>query len=433
MAFPSSGFSDPFSEAPPPPPYESVVIGGSNTGVVPSVGSPPHEVPLATKAEFDIQVTDPVKHGDGVSAYVSYKVITRTNLEQYKNRQPEVIRRFRDFAWLAARLQEQNRGIIVPPIPEKNVVQKYQMTTEFIEGRRRALTSFISRVAAHPVLQTSRDLQNFLEASEDEWATEVSRAQYESSGAKKRFSNTLQMFKDLGHSTAALVTGKSADEEEEPDYLQVREYVFQLETQLAEAQRQAARLIKRQAELGLAMAEFGTSMVSLGKFEKGPLADSFMRLGEKAEALSHAGQEQANQLTTSFEAPLRESVRMVKSAKAVMADRSNALAALQQARADVDSKRTKLAKLRGTPGIKEEKVGEAERELNEASHKVEAAKEGYALIVRRMSEELARFQRERAQDMAALLRDFVLAQAQLATDTAKLWRQEGAPAANGVH
>ena len=43
---------------------------------------------------------------------------------------------------------------------------------------------------------------------------------------------------------------------------------------------------------------------------------------------------------------------MVKSAKAVMADRSLALGTLQSARSDVDAKRTKLAKLRGTPGIK---------------------------------------------------------------------------------
>lgn len=34
----------------------------------------------------------------------------------------------------------------MPPLPEKNVVQKYQMTTEFIEQRRRALAVFINRV-----------------------------------------------------------------------------------------------------------------------------------------------------------------------------------------------------------------------------------------------------------------------------------------------
>ncbi len=65
-----------------------------------------------------------------------------------------------------------------------------------------------------------------------------------------------------------------------------------------------------------------------------------------------AAQEHADHLTFSFEAPLKEYVRMVKSAKAVMADRSLALSTLQSARSDVDGKRTKLAKLRGTPGIK---------------------------------------------------------------------------------
>ena len=48
---------------------------------------------------------------------------------------------------------------------------------------------------------------------------------------------------------------------------------------------------------------------------------------------------------------------MVKSAKAVMADRSLALGTLQSARSDVDAKRTKLAKLRGTPGIKVWSIG----------------------------------------------------------------------------
>ena len=65
-----------------------------------------------------------------------------------------------------------------------------------------------------------------------------------------------------------------------------------------------------------------------------------------------AVQEHADSLAFSFEAPLKEYVRMVKSAKAVMADRGLALGTLQSARSDVDAKRTKLAKLRGTPGIK---------------------------------------------------------------------------------
>lgn len=42
---------------------------------------------------------------------------------------------------------------------------------------------------------------------------------------------------------------------------QVREYVGQLEVHLAEAHKQAARLIRRQDALSGALADFGTSMV----------------------------------------------------------------------------------------------------------------------------------------------------------------------------
>ncbi len=62
--------------------------------------------------------------------------------------------------------------------------------------------------------------------------------------------------------------------------------MFQLEGHLAEAHRQAQRLIRQQGSLGASLAEFGGSMLSLGKFEQGSVADGFISLGEKAEALA---------------------------------------------------------------------------------------------------------------------------------------------------
>lgn len=47
----------------------------------------------------------------------------------------------------------------------------------------------------------------------------------------------------------------------------------------------------------------------------------------------------------------------------------------------------------------------------------------YEVIVRRMGSELSRFQKERAGDIARVLRDFAAAQAKLSSDTAKAWRQ----------
>ena len=45
---------------------------------------------------------------------MSYKVQTKTSAPHYKQREFEVIRRYRDFAWLHARLQEQFRGACRP-------------------------------------------------------------------------------------------------------------------------------------------------------------------------------------------------------------------------------------------------------------------------------------------------------------------------------
>ena len=39
-------------------------------------------------------------------------------------------------------------GIIVPPIPEKNAIQKYQMAQEFVAVRRQALQVFVNRVVS---------------------------------------------------------------------------------------------------------------------------------------------------------------------------------------------------------------------------------------------------------------------------------------------
>jgi sorting nexin-1/2 len=72
--------------------------------------------------------------------------------------------------------------------------------------------------------------------------------------------------------------------------------------------------------------------------------------------------------------------------------------------------------------VQEEKVAEAERELNDAQHKVENTKQTYETIVLRMSQDLSRFQKERAVELAAVLREFAITQAQLAADSSKVWQ-----------
>lgn len=421
----------------PPPAYDSLVLTNDEpaeqSSGVPSSSAAPSTASLVKKdgpKDFEIYVTDPVKQGDGVGAYVSYKVWSKTKLSQYKNPESEVIRRYNDFNWLCTRLHEQNRGVIVPPMPEKNAVAKISATTDFIETRRRGLQVFINRVAEHPVLKYSPDFQLFLEGSEIEWRTEVDRVNSQQKNVGNRISDTLQFFRGLGHSiqelqhTASnLMAGKSDEEEEDPEYLKVKEYVTLLEGHLLEAHRQSARLIKKQNKMADALASFGVSSQSISGMEDAALEQSFKLLGMKAEELAKVTQDQTHDLVFSFEAPLKEACMMVKSVKTVMSDRSSALSVYQQFKQDAWAKRNKVTKLKGTPGVKEEKVAQAERELNEATSNAEKAKEEYEVIVQRMGSELTRFQMERAADIGRVLRDFAAAQAKLSSDTAKAWRQ----------
>lgn len=163
--------------------------------------------------------------------------------------------------------------------------------------------------------------------------------------------------------------------------------MHELERHLGEAHRQAARLVRHQAELGEAVREFGAAMAALGRYEEwvrrlkgregqgvgeeslagwvgagssasaerelgllslqgggpacpthplthphrqGMVAEGFGHLGERAAAASKLCAETSTSLSATFEAPLKEFVRTVGAAKKVMADRSAALQAYQQ-------------------------------------------------------------------------------------------------------
>ncbi|KAL6765440.1 hypothetical protein V8C86DRAFT_3083011 [Haematococcus lacustris] len=69
----------------------------------------------------------------------------------------------------------------------------------------------------------------------------------------------------------------------------------------------------------------------------------------------------------------------------------------------------------------EEKISDAERDVAEGEARQHEARIAYDTIVARMTEELNRFQKERAAEMSQLLREFALAQASAAAENARAW------------
>ncbi|XP_024527007.1 sorting nexin 1 isoform X1 [Selaginella moellendorffii] len=384
-----------------------------SAGIPSSPNSPAPEQPF-----LSISVTDPVKLGNNVQAYISYRVSTKTNMQEYRGLEKIVIRRYSDFVWLHERLTERYKGIIIPPLPEKSAVEKFRFSAEFIEVRRRALDVFLNRIAAHPILRQSDDLKSFLQADEDSWVVEKSRT---AEGVfKKKPSDFMQIFKDVQSKVTDVVLGKEKPlEETSEEYEKVKHYVTELEDHLGEAQKQSYRLVKRHSELGQALAEFGKSVKSLGGCETGLLGKAFGELGNRAELLSYKLQKQAQDLLMNFEEPLKEYVRTVQSIKAVLSDRAQAF---RQQRELFEASKLKEINLEKLRVVRPDKVGEAEIDYRETKLQSDEANKRYEEIVKVMQQEMVRFQEEKTRDLGAVFHEFARGQAQLANDTAEAWK-----------
>jgi len=318
----------------------------------------------------------------------------------------------------------------------------------FFHYQKNAVGVFQYLQAAHPTLCHSPDLRLFLQSDETEFAIEASRTSAEAgdaapaasggaaNAARKTLDTVSRLFRTVSHTAAAVGIGggsataiarQSCDEEENPEYLRLRSYFFDLEGHMAEVHRQAARLVQRHGSLSVAFVEFGSSMATLGRAQEESqqrcvsVTQSFENLAQKSTAASVICRRSQQELARTFEAPLKEAYRWVKSAKKTMQDRSDALSTRQAARAEVDARRARLSRLRSTPGIAQERVMEAERDLQNANAKAEVAATAYAGIVQRMNVDLERFQRERVVEMGRVLLEFAEAEGNAAAELARLW------------
>ncbi|KAK6231869.1 hypothetical protein SCA6_001942 [Theobroma cacao] len=356
---------------------------------------------------LSVSVTDPVKLGNGVQAYISYRVITKTNFPEYQGPEKIVIRRYNDFVWLRDRLFEKYKGIFIPPLPEKSAVEKFRFSAEFIEMRRQALDVFVNRIAAHNDLQQSEDLRTFLQA--DEETMERLRSQ-ETGIFKKKPADFMQILKDVQSKVSDVVLGKEKPvEESNPEYEKLKHYVFELENHLTEAQKHAYRLVKRHKELGQSLSDFGKAAKLLGACEGQALGKAFSELGAKSETLSVKLQKEAHQLLMNFEEPLKDYVRAVQSIKATIGERANAFRQQCELAETMKLKEINLDKLMLT------RSDRLKAESEEATRRFET-------IVRLMNEEIVRFQEQKTQDMGIAFHEFAKGQARLANSIADAWR-----------
>jgi len=86
--------------------------------------------------------------------------------------------------WLHKDLSERIKDILIPPIPEKGLINRF--SPEFVEYRRKELERFMKRIICHPTLKDDETLNLFLGSSEEEWPKFKDRLESEKKKEKRK-------------------------------------------------------------------------------------------------------------------------------------------------------------------------------------------------------------------------------------------------------
>ncbi|XP_063686522.1 sorting nexin-18-like isoform X2 [Bolinopsis microptera] len=205
-----------------------------------------------------VEITEPIKKAKfkGMKSFMSYHITPNTtNLT--------VERRYKQFDWFHGRLTEKFPCFIIPPLPEKAVVGKYQQ--DFIEQRRDKLELFLNRIGRHPIISNCNVTNHFLKCQDDkDWKDGKRKAESDKT-ARSGFFMTVKCEGPL------------------PDNLSSESYVGSFSTFSKKMEGTLDKLVKQNEDYAGKMtggikhmySKYGHIFKELGElYDTGPLSDS---------------------------------------------------------------------------------------------------------------------------------------------------------------
>ncbi|KAJ7311210.1 hypothetical protein JRQ81_006821 [Phrynocephalus forsythii] len=335
------------------------------------------------KFELSVGVSDPEKIGDGMNAYVAYKVSTQTTLPMFRSKQFSVKRRFSDFLGLYEKLSEKHtqNGFIIPPPPEKSLIgmtkvkvgKEDSSSTEFLEKRRAALERYLQRTVNHPTVLQDPDIREFLE--KEELPRAVGTQTLSGAGLLKMFNR------------ATDAVSKMTIKMNESDIW------FEEKLQEVECEEQRLRklhavvetLVTHRKELALNTAQFAKSLAMLGSSEDNTaLSRALSQLAEVEEKRQH---------------PL--TIRPSSPQQGAFDQRMKSWQRWQDAQVTLQKKRETEARLLWAN--KPEKLQQAKEEISEWESRVTQYERDFERVSAVLRKEVLRFERDGGPGLGAMM------------------------------
>ncbi|XP_042190423.1 sorting nexin-2 isoform X1 [Callorhinchus milii] len=339
--------------------------------------------------DIHVSVSDPEKVGDGMNAYLAYRVTTKTSSSMFSSREFTVKRRFSDFLGLHDKLSTKymHIGYIVPPAPEKSIVgmtkvkvgKEDSSSTEFVEKRRAALERYLQRTVKHPTLLQDPDLRQFLESNELPRAVNTQAL----SGA-----GILRMV----NKAADAVNKMTIKMNESDAWFEEKQQQFEnLDQQLRKLHTSVDLLVCHRKELSANTAAFAKSAAMLGNSEDHTaLSRALSQLAEVEEKIDQLHQDQAYADFYLFAELLSDYVRLISSVKGVFDHRMKCWQKWQDAQANLQKKREAEAKLQFAN--KPDKMQQAKEEIREWEARVQQGERDFEQISKTIRKEIGRFE-----------------------------------------
>ncbi|EDR13983.1 uncharacterized protein LACBIDRAFT_151832, partial [Laccaria bicolor S238N-H82] len=342
---------------------------------------------------FIISVEDPQKVGDPIRSFTMYTVHTRTTSPLFQKSAFSVLRRYSDFLWLYETLSNNNPGVVVPPVPEKNSFGRFD--DQFVRQRRLALEKCIQKIANHPVLGKDADLRTFLES--DSFALDI----------KHRKAEIAHERGGLIASIGQTISGPRFYETDEW-FDRQKAYLDSLESQLRGLVKAIELVAKQRSDLAVATGEFAQTISDLSASDVGKqLSQVLSALADVERKAQDTQSTQSEQDMVTLMATVDEYARLINSVRLAFSSRIRMYHAWKNSENDLLRTKQNHEKNRAQGRIPTDRLGYSLSQIAEAERRALESKHEYDHVSKLVKSEVARFEQERIEDFKDSLHAFL--------------------------
>ncbi|EFO96783.1 CRE-SNX-1 protein [Caenorhabditis remanei] len=380
--------------------------------------------PLPQPTHFKVIIREFEKRGDGMNAYIVYKLETEVSgVVGYSKQQYETWRRFSDFLGLHGKIVEKYlaKGIVIPQPPEKSISALTKtkansdpaMSREVGIQRARQLERYISRLIQHPRMRNDCDVRDFL-TIESDLPKAVQTAALSSFGVKKIFKNFQVVF------------SKMAFHMEEGDrwFEQVQSQIDELDEALRKLYAVTETLVASRRDMATSGEQMGKALSMLAACEESTsLSRALSALTDVTENVSSAWGKQAEIDNAKFSESIYEYIMLISALKDVFGERVRAWQQWQDAQQTLARKRDQKTKIDLAAGGRNEKSDQLKAEIEETVLKMDQLEQHFGELSKAIRDEVARFDSDRKHDMKKMLIEYMESMIHTHTEMLQLWEK----------